>query len=116
MARHAMSARLFLKALNARAATAATDPCSAVIPKIPVEGVAAAFAALEAGGEAFHSHPAYLRAFARVAEAAITQGAAGSLPAWADTALGAFKAATAVAAAVYPVGISKHCPPCHRVL
>jgi hypothetical protein len=44
--------------------------------------------ALTAGGEAFHTHPAYLRAFARVAEAAVAQGAAGELPAWSETCLG----------------------------
>ena len=89
------------EALNARAA-AADDPCAAVIPKLPVEGAAAAYAALIAGGDAFAAHPAYLRAFARVAEAAVAQGATAELPGWAAATLDAFKTATRVSPIAMP--------------
>ena len=92
-------------ALTERVAAAesesASDPCAAVLPKIPVDGAKAAFDALEGIGEDIHKHEEYLRAFSRIASAAVAQGLEKDLPGWTESVLGKFKAATAVAPVEY---------------
>ena len=80
----------------------ASDPCAAVLPKISVDGAKAAFDALEGIGEEIHAHDEYLRAFARIARAAVAQGLDADLPTWTDSVLAKFKAATAVAPLEFP--------------